>query len=144
MRSKRAPSAWDGLSMLREGRAEGPVVGGNLALVEAMTAARRFEVPEGALVLLEDVTERPYRVDRMLTSLWLGGAFDRAGAVVFGQFSACDPGPDGVTVDDVLRTWSARLSVPVAVGAPFGHGAPNHAFVLGRTASLEHGVLRFR
>ncbi len=140
----RAPSSWEGLTMLREGRAEGPVVGGNLALVEAMTAARRFEVPEGAIVVLEDVTERPYRVDRMLTSLRLGGAFDRASAIVFGQFTACDPGPDGVTLEDVLRTWSERSSVPVAIGAPFGHGAPNHAFVLGRTASLEDGILRFR
>src|SRR4051812_22585758 len=69
----RPPRAWSGLEIIREGSAEGPMTGGNLALVHAMAGAGRFVVPEGAILALEDVTERPYRIDRMLSSLALGG-----------------------------------------------------------------------
>lgn len=148
----RPVAPWDGLEIVHGGvdrgdgssAAAGPVFGGNLALVEAMAAAGRLEVPPGAVVLLEDVTERPYRIDRMLTSLALGGHLARAAAVVFGQFTQCDPGPDGVTVAEVLRERTAALGVPVLAGAPFGHGAPNLAFVHGGGARVELGALHGR
>lgn len=133
---------WRGLVCIREGAARGPIAGGNLALVAAMAAGNRLAIPEGAIVLLEDVTERPYRIDRMLTSLLLGGHLARASAIVFGGFTQCDPGPDGVTVEQVLRERTASLGVPVALGAPFGHGAPNHSFVLGAEGALTDDVLR--
>jgi muramoyltetrapeptide carboxypeptidase len=135
--------AWRALQVIRGGRVRGPVVGGNLALVAAMAAANRLVVPEGALIVLEDVTEKPYRIDRMLTSLLLGGHLARAGAIVFGSFTQCDPGPDGVTVDQVLRDRTSSLSIPVVAGAPFGHGAPNESFVLGTIAELENDTFTF-
>ena len=58
--------------------ARGPLVGGNLALLAGMAAGNRLAVPEGAILAFEDVTERPYRLDRMLTSLRLGGHLARA------------------------------------------------------------------
>lgn len=139
-----AVEAWTGLEAIVPGEATGPVVGGNLALVEAMAAAGRLSIPRGAILALEDVTERPYRIDRMLTSLALGGHLARAGALVFGGFTLCDPGPDGVTVEQVLRERTSALGVPVALGAPFGHGAPNRAFRLGRAATLRRDQLAFR
>ena len=123
--------------------ARGPIVGGNLALVVAMAAAGRLVVPEGAIVLLEDVTERPYRVDRMLTSLRLGGYFTRASAIVFGGFTQCEPGSDGVTVTEVLRERTADLAIPVLAGAPFGHGSPNQAVVLGAIATIDGTTMHF-
>lgn len=102
-----------------------------------MAAAGRLVVPRGAILALEDVTERPYRIDRMLTSLLLGGHLARASAIVFGDFTQCDPGPDGVTVEEVLRDRTSGLGIPVVARAPFGHGAPNHAFPLGRAAALR-------
>jgi muramoyltetrapeptide carboxypeptidase len=137
----RAAAAWSGLDVLRGGSAEGVLVGGNLALVHAMAAAARFMVPDGAIIALEDVTERPYRIDRMLTSLRLGGTFARASAVVFGSFSQCEPGPDGTTLRDVLSAFARAMTIPVVANAPFGHGAPNEAFVLGRRRALVHDVL---
>jgi muramoyltetrapeptide carboxypeptidase len=138
---------WRGLEVVHEGRSrgavEGPMVGGNLALVAAMAAAGRFAVPDGAIVALEDVTERPYRIDRMLTSLRLGGHLARASAILFGSFTQCDPGPDGVLASDVLRERTRDLGVAVFAAAPFGHGAPNHAFVLGRRAKIEGDTLSF-
>jgi muramoyltetrapeptide carboxypeptidase len=139
----RAASAWRSLDVIRAGTARGPLFGGNLSLVAAMAAANRLVVPEGAIVVLEDITEKPYRVDRMLTSLLLGGHLARAGALVFGGFTQCDPGPDGVTVEHVLRERTSTLSVPVVAGAPFGHGAPNRAFVLGADAALDGDALVF-
>lgn len=133
---------WDDLRVHRTGRAEGPLFGGNLALIEAMAAAGKLVVPEGAILLLEDVTERPYRIDRMLTSLMLGGHLERASAIVLGEFTRCDPGPDGVSVEHVLEERLAGLGVPVVSGAPFGHGTENQPFVLGSRAELSGGSLR--
>jgi muramoyltetrapeptide carboxypeptidase len=129
--------AWAALTVVRDGWAEGAVVGGNLSIVHAMAAAGRLIVPEGAVVALEDVTEAPYRVDRMLTSLLLGGHLARASAVVFGGFDRCPPGKDGRTVEEVLFERTSGLGIPVLAGAPFGHGACNEAFVLGRNVRVE-------
>ncbi len=141
----RRGAPWEGLEIVHAGSAaRGPVVGGNLALVVAMAAAGRFVVPDGAIVVLEDVTERPYRIDRMLTSLRLGGHLARASAIVLGGFTQCEAGPDGVTAEHVLRELTADLGIAVVAGAPFGHGAPNRAFVMGAVASLAGTTLSFQ
>ncbi|MGK4004332.1 LD-carboxypeptidase [Sorangium sp. So ce1036] len=131
---------FDGLTALRVGAAEGPLFGGNLALLHACAAAGRLEVPDGCVLLLEDVTERPYRIDRMLATLEVGGHLARAAAVVLGDFEQCNPGPDGVTVDDVLRDRLLPLGIPVVAGLPIGHGRRNEPAILGgRARVLSHG-----
>jgi muramoyltetrapeptide carboxypeptidase len=141
----RAPHRWAGLGVVHAARAGGggPIVGGNLSLVHAMAAAQRLVVPEGAVLALEDVTEAPYRVDRMLTSLRLAGVLQRASAIVFGGFDRCGPGPDGRSVEEVLAERTRDLGIPVLRGAPFGHAAHNEAFVLGRAARVEGDCLVF-
>jgi muramoyltetrapeptide carboxypeptidase len=124
-------------------RVSGVAFGGNLALVHAMAAAGRLVAPDGAIVFLEDVTERPYRVDRMLTSLLASGCLSRARAIVFGDFVQCDPGPDGVTIDEVLAERTRALGVPVLAGAPFGHGDVNRPIVLGAPVTVDGTSLRF-
>jgi muramoyltetrapeptide carboxypeptidase len=119
----------------------GPLVGGNLALVESMAASGRLALPRGAILAIEDVTERPYRLDRMLTALRLGGHLSKLSAIVLGGFTQCDPGPDGVTALEVLADRTSDLGIPVVAGAPFGHGAPNRAFVLGAMAELTGTTL---
>ncbi|HEX3769945.1 MAG TPA: LD-carboxypeptidase [Polyangiaceae bacterium] len=128
---------WSGLRVLRAGEARGVVVGGNLALLHAMAAAGRLVVPEGAVLALEDVAEAPYRIDRMLTSLLVGGHLARASAIVLGGFERCDPGADGRTVGEVLEDRTRGLGVPVVAGAPFGHAPHNEAFVLGIPARVR-------
>jgi muramoyltetrapeptide carboxypeptidase len=134
--------AWPGLRVVRAGEARGPIVGGNLSLLHAMAAAGRLVVPRGAVLALEDVDEAPYRVDRMLTSLRLGGHFTHACALVFGGFERCEPGIDGRTLDAVIEERTVDLGVPVLAGAPFGHGVRNEAFVLGSMARIDGDVLR--
>jgi muramoyltetrapeptide carboxypeptidase len=122
---------WEGLGCVRAGDAEGPLFGGNLAILFGAAAAGRLEVPEGALLVIEDVGERPYRVDRMLTALTRGGHLARASGIVCGEFSECSAGPDGVTVEEVLAERLERLGLPVVTGAPIGHGRNNEPLALG-------------
>lgn len=121
----------------RAGLVRGPLVGGNLTLVHALACAGKLALPSGALLLLEDVTERPYRIDRMLTGLLLGGHLERVAGVVLGEFTECDAGPDRVQVEDVLRDRLSLLGVPIASGLPVGHGARNAPVVLGLDAELR-------
>lgn len=138
-----APRAWTGLSVLRGGEARGVVVGGNLSLLHAMAAAGRLLVPRGAVLALEDINEAPYRIDRMLTSLRLGGHFARASAIVLGAFTRCATAADGRSVDEVLAERTLDLGLPVLAGAPFGHEAHNEAFVLGRVARITGDAMLF-
>jgi len=133
------PATWRGLTTWRKGRARGTLVGGNLAMLHACAAAGRLMIPRNAVVLLEDIGERPYRVDRMLTNLITAGHLVRASAVLVGQFIECGPGPDQRTVEQVLKERLLRLGVPVLAEVPIGHGGRNDAIVLGRRADVDAG-----
>lgn len=136
-----APRVFDGLRVLHPGAVAGPLFGGNLTVLAACHAAGRLRVPEGAVLLLEDVSEAPYRIDRTLTSLLIAGALDRVAGVVLGDFTDCDAGRHGVPVEDVLAERLAALRVPVSAGLPVGHGPRNEPVVLGARARLEGAKL---
>ncbi len=112
------------------------LAGGNLTLLFTQAAAGRLRLPDGAVVVIEDVTEAAYRVDRMLTALLVGGAFDRVSAVVVGDFSECPPSR-GVSVEQVLTERLSELRVPVLTGLGFGHGERNLPLVFGAPASVD-------
>ncbi len=131
------PRCFDGLQGLVSGRASGPLFGGNLTLLHACAAAGRLAVPSGAVLMIEDVSEIPYRLDRMLTTLIRGGHFAGLAGLVAGEFESCRPGPDGVSVMQVLRECLAGLGIPVAAKLPVGHGRANAPLVLGAEVSLE-------
>lgn len=128
------------------GRVTAPLVGGNLAVVAALVGTP-FEVPvDGCVLLLEDVGEAPYRVDRMLTTLRLAGVFARAAGVLLGDFTRCDPREDGRTVDAVLRDRLLDLAIPVVGPTPIGHDdAENWEVALGGLVDLDadRGVVTF-
>jgi muramoyltetrapeptide carboxypeptidase len=132
-----AERRWEGLEVWKKGAARGPLFGGNLAMLHACAAAGRLRLPERAVLLVEDVTERPYRVDRMLSGLSVGGHLAKISAVLVGQFTDCPPGPDGVAVEAVLRERLLALGVPVLAGFPVGHGPRNDPVVLGRMLELD-------
>ncbi len=139
-----APGArrvFDHLEVVRPGAAEGPLVGGNLTVLVACHAAGRLRLPEGAIVLLEDVGEAPYRIDRMLTALTVSGALDRVSGFVLGDFTDADPGRHGVAAGDVLAERLGALRVPVLAGLPVGHAARNEPVVLGAPARIGGGAL---
>jgi muramoyltetrapeptide carboxypeptidase len=128
---------FSGLRAWSPGTAQGPLVGGNLTMLFTWAAAGRLKLPRGCVLLLEDVTEVAYRLDRMLTALLLSGALDDVAGVVTGEFVDCPSGPHGVPTDDVLCERLSRLGVPVLTGLAVGHGPVNHAVPLGVPARLD-------
>jgi muramoyltetrapeptide carboxypeptidase len=131
------PSALDGLQCVASGRAEGRLFGGNLTVLAALVGTPYLPSLRDVVLLLEDVGERPYRLDRALTSMLQAGALDGVRAIVLGQFTQCEPGVDGVTAADVLRERLARLAVPIVADAPVGHVAENRPLLLGSHAAVD-------
>jgi muramoyltetrapeptide carboxypeptidase len=130
-----------GLRAHAPGVAEGPLVGGNLELITSLTGTPFAAPLDGAIMFLEDVGERPYRLDRALTQLRLSGALDRLAGVVLGDFTNCEePGgaPPDAAAGRVERL--GRLGVPLASGLPVGHGTRNLALVHGARARLDAGA----
>lgn len=132
----RPPSPLRGLEPLTRGRARGPLMGGNLTVLCHLLGTPYLPDPTGRILLLEEVNEPPYRIDRMLTHLGLAGVLDRVAGVLVGELSGCDARGPG-TVDGVLRDRLGRLDVPVLTGAPVGHGARNLALPLGVPVALS-------
>jgi muramoyltetrapeptide carboxypeptidase len=126
-----------GLTKVAGGAAEGVLLGGNLAVLTALLGTSLFPPLEGAVLFLEDVGERPYRVDRMLTSWRHAGAFRGVRGIVLGAFEQGEPGADGVTLADVLRERTSDLGVPVLADFPAGHIDDNHELPFGRRVSLD-------
>lgn len=106
------------------------LVGGNLSLLAA-TVGTPYASPRGGLVLLEDVNESPYRIDRMVNQLLQAGWFDDAAGVVLGQFTGCGD------TEDVLVGALEPLDVPVLSGVDIGHGRPQLTVRLGAPAELD-------
>jgi muramoyltetrapeptide carboxypeptidase len=131
------PPPLSGLSTLRGGRAQGRLFGGNLTVLAALLGTPYMPSLEGCVLALEDVGERPYRIDRMLTSLAQAGALSGVSAVILGQFTDCTAGVDGITADQVLHAQLAALQVPVLWGASFGHVADNHPLLFGAQAEVD-------
>lgn len=129
------------LQVPRPGDAVGPLLGGNLALLCALAGTDDFPSLDGAVLLLEDVNEKPYRVDRMLTQLRRLGVFNRVAGVALGRFSQSAPDADGVTVQDVLTERTADLPCPVVAGLPIGHDGPNAPVRLGAVVRITEDRL---
>lgn len=112
----------DGMTVLRDGTASGPLFGGTITqLVASLGTPFPFDPPEGCILFLEDVNERPYRIDRMLTQLRLSGILERARGWVFGEMRGCDEPGGSVTVREVIERFMADASGPVVIGFPSGH-----------------------
>lgn len=145
----RALPRLSGLETLVPGQAVGPLVGGNLALLGHLCGTPYFPDCRGRILLLEEVNEAPYRLDRLLTQLRLCGALHEAAGILLGQFLACDGEqgipPTFVEARAVLQDRLSDLGIPVALGAPIGHGPENLALPLGPLAELDAdaGTLTF-
>ncbi len=134
---------WNDLDVVVAGAAEGKSFGGNLAVLTSLCGTRHFPDLNGTVLFLEDVTEKPYRIDRMLTTLRMAGAFTGVRAFVLGDFVDCEPGPDGVGADDVLAERLCDLGVPIVRGAPFGHGTRNAPIAFGSGVLVADGSVRW-
>ena len=129
-----------GLESLVPGRASGPLLGGNLEVFSRMLGTPYLPDPRGAILFFEDIRERPYRIDRLLTQLELAGIFQAAAGVIAGELIGCDesaPSKPTPTASEVVRERLGRLRIPVALGAPIGHGRRNRALPYGARVELD-------
>ncbi len=111
-----------GLETFRSGEVSGPIFGGTLTqLAASLGTPWAFQPPAGHVLFLEDVAERPYRIDRLVTQLRQAGVLGRAAAVVLGTFPRCDEPGGSPSVRDVLRELLADVNGPVVFGLPVGH-----------------------
>ncbi len=111
-----------GLETLQPGIAVGPLAGGTLTqLLGSFETPYAFKPPDGHVLFLDEVGERPYRIHRMLMQLRLSGRMDRAAAIVFGQLPKCDEPGGKVTVRDIVRDGVIGFRGPVVFGFPSGH-----------------------
>lgn len=122
-----------GARTVTAGTAEGRLLGGNLALLAASLGTPTSVRPAG-IVVLEDISEDGYRVDRLLTQLLRSGWFDQVTGLVIGDFSEAD---DQGLVADVVRERLEPLGVPMVVGASVGHEEVNLALPLGLPVRLD-------
>ncbi|MBV8783594.1 MAG: LD-carboxypeptidase [Gammaproteobacteria bacterium] len=119
------------------GRAEGRLLGGNLSVLTRVIGTPYMPELEGALLLLEDQGERPYRLDRMWTHLRLAGVFERVRGLVLGEFTHCEEAGADYSSGDVLRELALETGLPCAAGFPIGHGTHNEPVPLGVPAQLD-------
>lgn len=124
---------------LRPGRAEGRLVGGNLSLLASLCGTRFAPDYANAILVVEDIGEPTYRIDRMLCQLALSGAFARLAGIAFGQFSeGTEPGDvSSRPLDDVLLEAAGIAGVPAIAGIPLGHIDDQWTLPLGAAAELD-------
>jgi muramoyltetrapeptide carboxypeptidase len=110
------------LETINKGEAAGTLMGGTLAqLVASLGTPYAFNPPSGHVLFLEDVGERPFRLDRMMTQLRFAGVLERAAAIVLGDFLDCDEPGGAVAAKPVLARLLKDFRGPVIHGFPSGH-----------------------
>ena len=130
-----------GTKIVREGEAEGRLLGGCLSLlVSTLGTDWEIDTAEG-LLFLEDVDAKPYQVDRMLTHLKQAGKLDQICGLVFGEMLGCRQHPNqGYELEELVSDFFAPWGVPVLFGFPSGHTSrPNVVLPFGVRARLALG-----
>jgi muramoyltetrapeptide carboxypeptidase len=127
---------------IRPGAVEGPLMGGNLSLLQCLVGTPHWPDLEGAILFLEDVGEDLYRVDRMLAHLRAAGVLRILAGVAVGRFTQLQRHmSDGALgYDEVLATYFEPLGIPVAFGFPVGHIDDQWTLPLGVRARLDAGA----
>jgi muramoyltetrapeptide carboxypeptidase len=131
------PPALTGATPLVGGVAEGLLLGGNLAVFATLLGTSWLPDTRGAILLLEDDGEQPYRLDRLWTHLRNAGLFAGLSGIALGDFTNCERPGATFAVRDVLRTLAEETGLPCAVGFPVGHGPVNMPLSLGTRFRLD-------
>jgi muramoyltetrapeptide carboxypeptidase len=122
------------LEVLKAGEARGRLTGGTLTqLTASLGTPYAFDPPPGCILFIDEVAERPYRIDRMMTQLRLAGVLGRASALVFGELPQCDEPAGDPAIRAVVVALTRDFPGPVLFGLPSGHTS-------GPTLTLPFGV----
>jgi muramoyltetrapeptide carboxypeptidase len=142
LESARPAPALQGTATYVGGTVEGALLGGNLSVFSRLLGTPLMPALEGAILLLEDQGERPYRLDRMWTHLQLAGVFSRVRGIALGAFTGCEEAGAAYTSAEVLRELAQGTGLPCAAGFPIGHGDANEAVPLGARVRLDADAAR--
>jgi muramoyltetrapeptide carboxypeptidase len=123
---------------VRAGRVDAPLIGGNVAVLASLCGTPHAPRAAGCILVLEDVAEPAYRLDRMLGQLLRSGMTDGVVGLALGRFT--DPPDDDHPVDSVLTEFVQRLGVPAVADLPIGHVEHNWTLPLGARAALDGGA----
>ncbi len=126
-------------NVITGGTARGVLTGGNLSLIAAMTGTDYEWETKNKLLFLEDLEEKPYRIDRMLTQLRLTGELQRGSGLMLGIFDKCQPGAsdESLSLIDMFKDRLADLNIPTIYGMSFGHITNQFTIPLGIEAELN-------
>lgn len=121
------------------GHVTGPLLPANLTVATHLLGTSHQPSLRQVILALEDVTEAPYRIDRLLTHWRMAGYLAQVAGIALGRFSRCDPPPEAPSfpVEAVLRDRLADLGIPIVAGLPFGHDGENAALPVGALAHLD-------
>ena len=137
LESSRPAEPLQGAATFVGGTAEGPLLGGNLSVFTRLIGTPFLPALEGAILLLEDVGERPYSLDRMWTHMELAGVFRKVSGIVLGTFTHCEERDATYTSQEVMRELAVATGLPCAAGFPIGHGDNNEPVPLGVRVRLD-------
>ena len=131
-----------------EGEARGRIIGGNLTMI-CSTLGTSYEIDtKGKLLLIEEIGEEPYRIDRMLTQLLLAGKLQEAAGFLIGDFNGCSPKniKESLTLQEIFREIINPLKKPTIANLKIGHCSPNITLPLGAEAYInaEEGLLTIK
>ena len=127
------------LLTLSPGKAEGELIGGNITVLVSMIGTAYEPDWQDKILFLEETNEEPYRIDRMFWQMKQAGIFSKAKGIVFGSFNKCFPEePEkSFTLHEVLEQHFKGLSIPVYMGATFGHMSPKFTLPVGVRAEID-------
>ena len=130
-----------------KGKAEGILLPANLTVATHLLNTKLQPDFDNVILAIEDVTEAPYSIDRLLTHWRLCGAFEKVKGIALGRFSRCDElgSKDSFSVMEVLGDRLKDLNIPIVAELPFGHDGENAALPVGQVVTLDadQGILSF-
>ena len=125
-----------------KGKAKGPLVAGNLTVASNLIGTSHMPDLNGAILVLEDISEEPYKIDRMLTHWRLAGIFNNLAGLCFGKFINCSeqkdiPKNETFQLTEILKDRVKDLNIPIIANLPIGHCEGNASLPLGKEAFLD-------
>jgi len=133
------PPAGRELTTLKPGKAEGRLIGGCLSLVVSLLGTEYFGDIRGKILFLEEIGEKPFRIDRMLTHLRNAGVFNQINGLLLGDFHKCweDGDAESFSLEEIVKQILGDLPLPVIAGLPFGHNDLKMTLPLGVSVKMD-------
>lgn len=135
LRGERPALQFDAHPYDHVGEATGRLLGGNLAVLQALISTP-YDIFDDAILFIEDVAEPIYKIERILYQLRLAGRLDRMRGLIIGQFTLYNPDKNFTDIRDMIAPLVADLDIPIAFNAPIGHIPSNMPILHGAEAAL--------